>query len=319
MTMPAQIPPGLLEGSTKPAAKGLFDSPWYYEEDYGSCRLGIKTAKLLHEEQTPFQKISIYDTQFFGKLLTLDGIVQLTERDEFVYHEMLVHVPLCSLPDPKSVLIIGGGDCGCLREVLKHPGIERVVQCDIDERVTRVCEEFYPWVTEAIADSRAQLEFTDGVKYVEQNVANFDLVIIDSTDPMDGSVGLFLRDFYAKVSKSLKPGGLMVAQTESPHWDAPMVGAIHGELRASFAHAAAYLISVPTYPSGLWSLGFASNIAEPNQSPDRQRAEAIAKRCRYYNVEMHQACFALPNFVAEALRGRNVFAHLEQGFESNKS
>ncbi len=305
------IPPELLDGGAMPETRGLVEGDWYYEEDQASSRLGIRVLEKLHQERSQYQKLTVYQTAFFGRLLTLDDVIMFTERDEFVYHEMLTHLPLCSIPKPESVLIIGGGDCGCLREALGHPGVTRVVQCDIDERVTRVCEEFFPWASAAASDARAEVLFADGVAHVERFQGEFDLVIVDSTDPKGSGVGLFLQDFYAKVARALKPGGVMVAQTESPHWNAGMVGAIYGQLRAAFRQVSAYTGAVSTYPSGYWSWAYASPDRRHDDFLALDRAEEIAAKCLYYNADVHRAAFALPNFVRRALAGDNPFARFD--------
>ncbi|MEM6730466.1 MAG: polyamine aminopropyltransferase [Myxococcota bacterium] len=299
------VPDALEDGSTAPETRGFEKDNWYLEETAGSVRQSFRFAKKLHEEQTDYQRLVIYDTPFFGKVMTLDDLVMFTERDEFIYHEMLVHVPLCSLKGPKRVLIIGGGDCGCLREALKHDDVSEVVQVDIDRRVTAVSREYFPWAEAATQDPRATLLFEDGVRYIQDHPAQFDLVVIDSTDPKGFALDLFLSTFYSQVAAALKPHGIMTAQSESPHWSTEMVGAIYGELRQSFAAVNAYLASVPTYASGLWTLAHAS--ARPRSPVDAVRAEAIAATCRYYNAQIHEASFALPNFVRDALRGRNAF------------
>ncbi len=313
MTDPKDIPAALLDGGTKPGTTGLEQDGWYYEQDGGSSRLGMKIEEKLHEERSKFQKLAIYQTAFFGKLFTLDDVIMFTERDEFVYHEMLTHLPLCTMPEPTSALIIGGGDCGCLRELLRHPGIERVVQCDIDERVTRVCEKFFPWVKETSSDPRAELRFADGVQYIQGCKHEFDLVIVDSTDPKGPGVGLFLREFYEKVTQALKPGGVMVAQTESPHWDPEMVGAIYSEIRSVFKNVAAYTGAIPTYPSGFWSWAWASMDRRHDEYFTHERSSFVSEKCLYYNPEIHKAAFMLPNFVQKALRGDNPFSRFESG------
>lgn len=303
------------EGLIDDAKKGLFEGDWYYEEDAGGVRLGMRVSEKLHEEQSPFQKIAVYQTPFFGRLLTLDGMVMLTERDEFVYHEMVTHLPLCGLLAPRRVLILGGGDCGCLREVLRHPNIEQVVQCDIDQRVTEVCERYFDWVTPARSDPRAQVLFDDGVAYIEHQRASFNLIIVDSTDPIGPGIGLFLHDFYDKVARALAPGGVMVAQTESPHWSAPMVGAIYSELKQSFAQVAPYCGAVPTYPSGFWTWAWASNDTRPDAHFDAQRARQLEPGCSYYNADIHRAAFALPTFARQAVAGHNPFSRFQNAPE----
>ncbi|MEO1172857.1 MAG: polyamine aminopropyltransferase, partial [Myxococcota bacterium] len=284
----SRLPAGL-EPKEHPEARGFLDGDWYVEETRGAVRQSIKIIETLHEEQTDYQKLTVYDTEFFGKMMTLDDIVMLTERDEFIYHEMLVHVPLCSIENPQRVLIIGGGDCGCLREALKHESVEEVVQVDIDQRVTEVSAEHFGWVDEARQDARATLLFEDGVQYIREHPSQFDLIVIDSTDPEGFALNLFLSEFYGQVAQSLRPGGVMTAQTESPHWSGDMVSAIYGQLRGAFPSVSAYLASVPTYASGLWTLAYCG--AGPRNAVDGERADRVSRRCRYYNRALHEAAF----------------------------
>jgi spermidine synthase len=316
LKLPRNLPRELLEDGVLPGARGFVDGDWYFEEDCGATRRGLLVEQLLHEEQSPFQTIRVYETPFFGRVLTLDDIVMLTERDEFVYHEMLVHVPLCSLEAPRSVLIVGGGDCGCLREVLRHDGVERVVQCDIDERVTRICERWFPWAEPAVADSRTELVFSDAIAYVAEHPESFDIVIVDGTDPKGPAVGLFTTEFYASVARALRPGGVMTAQTESPHWDAGMVGAIYQQIRGAFTQVASYLCAIPSYPSGCWTLAYAANERTHGQYFATDRAAAIAESSLYYNAAVHHAAFALPGFAARAVAGENPFVRFEERVRS---
>ncbi len=310
-TLPPERPE-IPDGLSVAPHRGSFDGSWHTEESPFASRLGIHVTERLHEERSSLQKITVYDSGFFGRVLTLDDIVMFTERDEFVYHEMLVHVPLCSIPDPRSVLLIGGGDCGCLREVLKHSCIESVVQCEIDERVTRVCENWFPWVREAISDPRVELVFDDAVRYIEKQNDAFDLVIVDSTDPTDAAVGLFLSDFYKKVARGLRRGGVMTAQTESPHWDSQLVPTLYAQIRQAFSCVSTYLGGVPTYPSGTWSWAYASMERRPHDYLDRTRSESVCASCRYYNSELHHAAFVLPNFVRRLLAGENPFERFDE-------
>lgn len=288
--------------------RGSVEGDWFYEEDQGSTRLGIRFEEHLHSERSAWQKIDVYRSAFHGHVLTLDDLVMLTTRDEFVYHEMLTHVPLCAMPDPRSVLIIGGGDCGCIREILRHPSVERVVQCEIDERVTRVSEQFYDWVTPTIADPRVELVFDDGVQYIEQNRDSFDLIIIDSTDPIGPAVGLFLSDFYTKAAAALREGGVLAAQTEAPFWYPVELGRIHRQMREAFTHVQHYWGTIPTYPSGSWTWAFASNQRQPGDFLDAGRAAAIQAQTKYWNAGLQSACFVLPNFVQQAIAGTDPFA-----------
>ena len=307
-----QLIPKAFEQDDRNESPGATPDGWFVESDSNSTRVAYRLNKTLHEEQSAYQSIGIYESNFFGRFLSLDNTMMFTERDEFVYHEMLSHIPLCSMQAPESVLIIGGGDCGCLREVLKHDCVKRVVQCDIDERVTAVCEQYFPWIAAAKQDPRAELLFADGVEFIRNNPGTFDLVMIDSTDPVGPGVGLFLRSFYQDVAAALKPGGVMVAQTESPHWGADLVVAIYQEMRAAFDQVASYLAWIPTYPSGSWSLGYASAQRKPGDYFDAERAQRVAKSCRYYNPAIHSACFVLPTFVQQELEGTNPFASFDE-------
>jgi spermidine synthase len=289
-------------------ASGTFDGRWYTEEDNFSSRLGIRVTARLHQERSEYQHIAVYDTPFFGRVLTLDGLVMLTERDEFVYHEMLTHVPLLSIPEPRSMLVIGGGDCGIVREALRHPSIERVVQCEIDERVTRVAQEHFAWVDDVIRDPRTELRFEDGIPFMAANREAFDLVVVDSTDPVGAAKGLFHRDFYREVAAALRDGGVMAAQTESPHWSPELVGPIYAEIGDAFAHVHPYLGFIPTYPSGCWCWAYASNHRTPSGYFDEARAEEISRDTRYYHPGIQRAAFVLPRFAEEAVAGRNPFA-----------
>mgnify|MGYP001068713251 CR=1 FL=1 len=285
---------------------GLSDG-WFVEEDQGSTRLSIKVDEHLHSERSEFQKIDVYRSSFHGVFLTLDDLMMVTERDEFVYHEMLTHVPLSTMEAPKSVLVIGGGDCGCVREILRHASVERVVQCEIDERVTRVSAEYFDWVKAVEADPRVDLVFDDGVKYIEDHEGQFDLIIVDSTDPIGPAVGLFQADFYRKVARALKPGGVMCAQTESPFANAKVIGPIQEQIRAAFDVVELYWGSIPTYPAGTWSWTWASQDRRPGPVLDSERAAALAKGTKYWNPQLHEACFAIPNFLRDAAEGNDPF------------
>ncbi|RMD81505.1 MAG: polyamine aminopropyltransferase [Candidatus Dadabacteria bacterium] len=300
-------------GDPAPATAGFFDGDWYFEEDNGSSRIGMRVEARLHEEVSPYQKITVYQSPFFGKILTLDDVIMLTERDEFVYHEMLVHVPLLAHPNPRSVLVIGGGDCGCIREIVKHKSVERIVQCEIDERVTAVCAEHFPWVKSAIEDPRVELVFADGIAYVKEHPGEFDAILIDSTDPIGPSKALFQAPFYRSVEAALRGPGIVTAQAESPHWDAPLIAAIGAELRKAFPHVTGYLCMIPSYPSGCWHLAFASREPVARQPADPARAAAIAESCLYYTPEVHAAAFALPRFAELVIReGKNPFERFDR-------
>jgi spermidine synthase len=274
---------------------------WFYEENQASSRLGIRVTEHLHGERSEYQKIDVYDSEFFGRFLTLDDLMMFTERDEFVYHEMLTHVPLCSLPAPERVLIVGGGDAGCAREILKHSTVRQVVQCDIDERVTRVCERWFPWLEAVFEDPRFEARFADGVEYIREHEDSFDLILIDSTDPIGPAVGLFQSEFFEAARRALREGGVLVNQTESVHWAPELVAAVVGQMREVFPEVSTYWGAIPTYPSGSWCWSYASGTRRPHDHFDEERARQVAASCRYWSPELQRAAFVLPRFLQQAL------------------
>ncbi|MDA3912578.1 polyamine aminopropyltransferase, partial [Oleiagrimonas sp.] len=213
----------------------MSQSTWFTEAHEASgSSIGFRTEALLHSEQTPFQTIEIHQTTDWGKLMVIDGCVMLTSRDNFLYHEMMTHPALFTHPRAKRVVIIGGGDCGTLREVLKHDEVEHVTQVDIDERVTRLAEEHFPELCESNDDPRAELKFEDGIRYMaELPEGSVDLVIVDSTDPVGPAKGLFNPDFYASCAKALRQGGLLVQQSESPLAHMDLIKSMRGAMRGA--------------------------------------------------------------------------------------
>ncbi|HWY23406.1 MAG TPA: polyamine aminopropyltransferase [Nevskia sp.] len=259
---------------------------------------------LLHEEQTPYQKIEIWQTRTFGYLMAIDGCTMVSTRDNFLYHEMMSHPALNSHPDPRDVVVVGGGDCGTLREVLKHPEVQRAVQVEIDERVTRLSEQYFPELCVANGDPRATLFFGDGLAWMKQAPAeSLDLIIIDSTDPVGPAEGLFGRKFYGDCIKALRPGGLLVQQSESPLLHLPLIAEMHRFMRdAGFAQTRLLHFPQPIYPSGWWS----ASVAQKTAGALAQRldeAAIAALGTKFYNAETHLAAFATPNFVKQALAG----------------
>jgi spermidine synthase len=279
------------------------DNSWYTEEWAGQgSAISLKIVKKLHDEQSTYQRIEIYETETFGTLMTLDGLVMVTDRDNFVYHEMMTHPALFTHPDPKRVLIIGGGDCGTLREVLRHPGVERAEQVELDERVTRVAEKFFPDLCEKNADPRAHLHFTDGIQWVaDAKPDSYDVIIVDSTDPVGPAAGLFSETFYRNCRKALRARGIVVGQSESPLFHPDLIVSMHRAMRAAgFSDTATLQFQQCTYPSGWWSCTMACN----GGALDGFRADAAAARSfstRYYNAAIHRAARALPEFLRARL------------------
>jgi len=268
---------------------------WLEELQLKNMRLGLRAQTVLHREVSRFQEILVVDTLAFGRALMLDGTFQVTEKDEFVYHEMLAHFPLMSHPCPKDVLVIGGGDGGTIREVVKHPEVERAVLCEIDPRVTAVAREFLPGVASGLDDGRVAVLHEDGIKLVKDHEAAFDVILVDSTDPVGPAVGLYSPEFYAACRKALRPGGIVCAQSESPFVNGDVVRRVALSVRESFPCQQLYLAPLPTYPSGFWSFTAGSEAPLP-RDVDRARAAALATR--YYTADIHAAAFALPPFAA---------------------
>ncbi|MEM7018858.1 MAG: polyamine aminopropyltransferase [Pseudomonadota bacterium] len=277
---------------------------WFYEEcREDGTRLGIQITAKLYEEQTPWQKIEIYGTTHYGNLMVIDGFVMLSTRENFVYHEMMTHPALFAHDDPRQVLIIGGGDCGSLREVLQHDSIERAFQVDIDEAVTRASEKYFPELCVSNADPRADLRFEDGIDWIKRaDGSSLDIIIVDSTDPIGPGEILFKQEFYAECHRVLRDGGILVQQSESflLHLHSiiqPMYQAMHG---AGFEQVRSVQYPVRVYPGGWWS----STLAGKKKSlSDFREADATSKNfeTRYYHKDLHRASFTLPVFVNDAL------------------
>lgn len=279
------------------------DASWFTEVAPGEgIALSLKGARKLHAEQTPFQAIEIYETETFGTLMVIDGCVMLTDRDNFVYHEMLVHPALFSHAAPHDVLIIGGGDCGTLREVLRHPEVALVTQAEIDERVTRLAERYFPELCAANADVRARLYFGDGIQWVKAApAASLDVILIDSTDPVGAAEGLFAAPFYKECRRVLRPDGLMAQQSESPLLHAQLIRNMHAEFRqAGFSDVKTLTFPQVTYPSGWWSATLARKQGEI-AGFRRLDAENKTFPTQYYNAAIHEAAFALPTFLQDLL------------------
>jgi len=272
---------------------------WFTEicPESGSA-FSLKVKQKLHEEQTPYQRIEVYETEHYGNLLVIDGYVMLTDRDNFFYHEMLAHPALFTHPRPRRVLIIGGGDCGTLHEVLKHPSVERVQMVEIDERVTRVCERHFADLCSANDDPRAELHFEDGIKWVEGAPdGGYDVIIVDSTDPIGPAVGLFAEDFYRSCRRALQPQGVFVQQSESPLLHRSLIDTMHEKLRrGGFDDTHTLCFPQSCYPSGWWSATMASASTVLTDFREQDAADKGFATV-YYNRDIHRAALAVPAFM----------------------
>ncbi len=269
---------------------------WFVENYDNRASLGLAVKKKIHEEQSPFQKITFWETEYFGILLTLDDLVMCSEKDEFVYHEMIVHVPLTVHPRPERVLVVGGGDGGAIREILKHDSVKEAVLCEIDERVVRLSQQFLPSLAFKLTDSRVTLAFEDGFEFLKKYQHYFDVIITDSSDPVGPGVALFKEQYYRLVKSALRPGGIMVSQSESPWFYQDTINSMTTAMTAVFSCVKTYMAMIPLYPSGMWTMTAASDTLSFEQF-DEQRAAQISQTCAYYTPEVHRAAFALPKFV----------------------
>lgn len=270
--------------------------------------LGFRTSyeveRVLHEERTEHQHLVLFEHRFFGKMLMLDGAIQITARDEYVYQEMMSHVPLFAHGEAKDVLIVGGGDCGIAEEVLKHKSVERLTQVEIDASVVAFAKEHYPEFTGPVfADKRFESVIDDGACYVARTERRFDIVIVDSTDPQGPGAVLFTREFYAGCKRCLNPGGVLVTQNGVPFFQPAELSATIGHFRALFAEATCYLAAIPTYVGGHMAIGFATDDLRLRRASVRTIATRHRKAgsfaTRYWTPELHFGAFALPRFIAD--------------------
>lgn len=275
---------------------------FYKEITPAGFGIAIKAKEVLFSGQSPFQKVEIIDTDSaLGKILTLDDLMMTTEGDEFFYHEMISHIPMMNHKCPKSVLVIGGGDGGTVREVLKHNTVERVVLCEIDGMVIDACKKYLPGIAGKLEDPHVEVLVEDAIEYIKNKENEFDIVLIDSTDPMGPGEGLFTEEFYTNVKKSLKKGGIVAAQSESPVVNKEEIKKMYTLLKKVFPITSTYTSPIPTYPGGYWAWAYCSEEVEPLSYIDEKRCEEITKTCKIYNKEYHLARFALPNFLKELL------------------
>ncbi|MEQ8428747.1 MAG: polyamine aminopropyltransferase [Gammaproteobacteria bacterium] len=278
------------------------DKNWYTEAA-GGFAMSLEITEKLHEEQTPYQKLEIFETRSFGRLMTLDGLTMLTSRDNFVYHEMMSHPALFYHSNPEHVAIVGGGDCGTLREVLKHDSVVSATQIELDERVTRVSEQYFPELCESNNDERARLLFEDAIAWMRNaKPKSLDVIILDTTDPVGQAKRLFAEPFYRDCLNALREGGIVVAQSESPLFNLDLIQDMRGEMeKADFTEMRTLHFPQVTYPSGWWT----ATMARKGQGFGDFREQAARNRSfqtRYYNADIHTASAALPQFMQDVLR-----------------
>ncbi|MEM9301467.1 MAG: polyamine aminopropyltransferase [Pseudomonadota bacterium] len=275
----------------------MSDSNWIHEFHDSGSAIGYEVLEVLHQERSPFQQIDIYRTRTFGTAMALDGCWMVTDRDNFIYHEMMSHPALLSHPAPRDVVIIGGGDCGTLREVARHEDVARIVQIELDERVTRLSEQFFPELCERNDDPRVELRFEDGIRWMEASgPGSADVIIVDCTDPVGPAAGLYDVPFFRTCRETLRPGGILIQQSESPLFHVELLAALRERLPEAGFDAVQHLqFPQPCYPSGWWS----ATMARRDGQFDVFRNNAANRLAtRYFHPEMLAAARTLPRFLA---------------------
>ena len=277
---------------------------WFTEKHTKHVKLSIQVDKQIYSSQSEFQRIDIFESPEFGRFLTLDGYMMLTEKDEFVYHEMMVHVPMAVHPNVKKVLVIGGGDGGTVRELSRYKTIKEIDLVEIDEEVVKACINHLPQTACGFKDARVKCYYDDGLKFVRKYENTYDLILVDSTDPFGPGEGLFTKEFYGNCYKALKEDGIMVNQHESPFYkeDAYAMQRAHKRIVESFPISKVYQASIPTCPAGYWMFGFASKKYHPIHDFDATKWNMLGIVTKYYTPRLHSGCFALPAYVEELLR-----------------
>lgn len=277
---------------------------WFSEKQTKNVKLSIRVDRQLYSGYSDFQRIDVFESPEFGRFLTLDGYMMLTEKDEFIYHEMITHIPMAVHPHVRKVLVIGAGDGGVVRELVQYPEIEKIDLVEIDEMVVEVCKKYLPQTACRLEDERVEIHYEDGLKFIRRCKDEYDLIIVDSTDPFGPGEGLFTREFYGNCYKALKEDGIMVNQHESPFYeeDALACQRAHRNIAESFPISRVYQAHIPTYPSGHWLFGFASKKYHPLRDLREKEWNDRGLVTRYYTTTLHKGAFYLPAYVEELLK-----------------
>lgn len=276
---------------------------WFSESHTDNVKLEIKVNEQLYSRMSDYQKIEIFQSEEFGRILTLDDIITLTEKDEFIYHEMIVHPAMAVHPSVRRVLVVGAGDGGALRELIRYEDIESIDLVEIDGMLVDACREFLPSTAVGYSDPRVRVHIQDGLKFIRRLSDTYDLIIVDSTDPFGPGEILFTKEFYGNCYKALRDHGIMVNQHESPFYsyEATAMKRAHKRIKESFPVHSVYQAHIPSYPSGHWLFGFASITYEPLKDLNALRWNERGIKTRYYNTDLHRGAFYLPNYVKEML------------------
>lgn len=276
---------------------------WFTEKHTEEALFSIKIERHLESLQSDFQRIDVFESKEFGRILTLDGFLMVTEKDEFIYHDMITHVPMAVNPNIKKVLVIGAGDGGTIRELLRYETIEHIDMVEIDEEVVKVCKKYIPLTASKLEDEKVHIHYEDGLKFVRRKEAEYDLIIVDSTDPFGPGEGLFTKEFYGNCFRALNEEGILVNQHESMYYTsyAASMERAHKRIKESFPIAKIYQAHIPTYPSGHWLFGFASKKYDPIKDLDEDKWNNLGLKTKYYNTDLHKGSFAIPNYIKDQL------------------
>ncbi|CCQ95024.1 spermidine synthase; polyamine metabolism [[Clostridium] ultunense Esp] len=272
---------------------------WFTEKQTEHFGITARVRKTHHTEETPYQKLDMLETAEFGNMLVLDGMVMTTEKDEFVYHEMVTHPALFTHPHPRKVLVVGGGDGGAIREVLKHPTVEKAVLVEIDGKVIETSKKYLPTISGKLEDPRVEVIVDDGFMHIVKAKNEYDVILVDSTEPVGPAVKLFERGFYQGIYDALTDEGIFVAQTDNPWFKGDLIRKVFQDVKEIFPITRLYTANVPTYPSGLWTFTMGSKKHDPLGVKKESIREIATK---YYTPALHHACFVLPRFVEELLK-----------------
>lgn len=274
---------------------------WFTEKQTQNFGITCKVEKSLHSEQTEFQKLDMIETKEFGTMLVLDGMVMTTDVDEFVYHEMVTHVPLFTHPNPKKVLVVGGGDGGAIREVVKHPSVEKAVLVDIDGKVIEYSKKHLPNISAELNNPRVEVQVNDGFMHIHEHKNEYDVIMVDSTEPVGPAAKLFEKGFYQGIYDALTEEGIFVAQSDNPWFHGDLIKKVFADVQDIFPITRLYTCNIPTYPSGMWTFTLGSKKHDPLEVDKNKIAEIESK---YYTADIHHAAFVLPKFVQDLTKGK---------------
>lgn len=269
---------------------------WFTEKQTENFGITMKVKRTLHTEKTDYQMLEMVETEEWGRMLLLDGMVMTSIKDEFVYHEMVAHVPLFTHPNPEHVLVVGGGDGGVIREVLKHPSVKKATLVDIDGKVIEYSKKYLPEIAGMLDDERVEVKVGDGFMHIAESENAYDVIMVDSTEPVGPAVHLFTKGFYAGIAKALKEDGLFVAQSDNPWFKGDLIRSVFKDVKEVFPITRLYIANVPTYPSGMWTFTMGSKKYDPLEISEERFHDIDT---RYYTKELHKAAFVLPKFVRD--------------------